>query len=89
MRKSSTISKGSTIKIIYCRKLQEYGLINLVGQTAVITECLFDNKNNPGAYVIIIKGINKGEEWFIPLRSIQTRESINKLRSDAILRQIP
>lgn len=85
---SSTVSAGSIIKIVYCKKLQEYGLLKLVGQTACITECLFNNVKNPGAYVIITKGVNKGEEWFIPLRSIQTRESINKLRSDAILRQI-
>lgn len=82
------INKGSIVKIAYCKKLQEFELVFLVGQSAVISECRFDNVRNPGAFVIITKGVNKGEEWFVPLRSLQTKETINKLRSANVLKQL-
>ena len=82
------ISNGSTVKIAYCKKLQELNLVFLVGQTAVITETRFKNIKTPGAFVIITKGVNKGEEWFVPLRSLQTKETINRLRSADVLKRL-
>lgn len=82
------IDKGTIVKIAYCKKLQEFDLVFLVGQTACISECRFDNVKNPGAFCIITKGVNKGEEWFIPLRSLQTKETINRLRSANVLKQL-
>lgn len=80
------IKKGSVVKIVYCRKLQDMGLLPLVCQIGTVTECRFDNKHNPGAFVLITNGISKGEEWFVPLRSLQTKEVVKRLKSENILK---
>lgn len=82
------ISNGNTVKIVYSIQLQDNKLLFLAGQTGTVTECLFKHRRNPGAFVTITKGRNIGEEWFIPLRSLQTRETVNRMRNEVVLRSL-
>ena len=79
------IKEGEEAKIIYSRELADMRLICLVGQRGVITKCVISGRM-PGAYIQIEVGKNKGEEWYIPLKSIQTASDVNKIRNMAILR---
>jgi hypothetical protein len=79
------LKDGDEIKIVYSTKLADMQLIPLVGQRAIILKVV-RRKRNSGAYVQITKGKNHGEEWFIPQPSIQTPETLNKLRTLGLIK---
>lgn len=79
------VREGDEARIIYSKELSELRLVGLAGQRGVITKCVLSGKN-PGVFIHIEIGKNKGEEWFIPLQSIQTPSDVNKIRNKAILR---
>lgn len=79
---------GDDVRIIYSNQLLEMGLVPLVGTRGIVTECKFMNKT-PGAYVkITTKGRNYDKEWYIPLKSIQSNEDIDKMRRLSMLKSI-
>lgn len=71
---------GDIVKIIYSTKLLEMKLVHLVGQSGIVAKVVRRHKNS-GAYIEITKGRSVGEEWFIPMSSIQTQETLNRLRN--------
>ena len=79
-------SEGDKVKIIYSHELQDLHLIGLSGQCGIVTKCVLDG-HSLGAFIQIERGKNKGEEWFVPIRSIQTEKAINRLKSIAVLKQ--
>lgn len=81
------ISEGDEVRIIYSNELCADRLLFLIGQRGYVIKCAISNKS-PGVYVVIENGKNRGEEWYIPLKSIQSAADVNKIRNTAILKSI-
>ncbi len=79
------IECGEEARVIYSKQLHDMRLISLVGQRGVIVKCILSGRT-PGAFILIDIGKNKGEEWFIPIQSIQTATDVDRLRNTAILK---
>lgn len=80
------IQQGEIVKIKYSKALLELGLCELVTREAQVTKVLYNRrKKERGAYLIPQSGRLKGEEWFIPIQSIESIDRINKLRNCLIL----
>lgn len=80
------IQQGEIVKIKYSRALLELGLCELVTREAQVTKVLYNRrKKERGAYLIPQSGRLKGEEWFIPIQSIESIDRISKLRNCIIL----
>lgn len=75
------IKVGDEIKIVISEKLREQKLSFLCSQSGIVSCVKLGNIKNPGAFVTITKGRNKGEEWFIPFRSIRTHSIVEKIRN--------
>lgn len=76
---------GDEIRVVYSSKLVDMKLIPLIGQRGIVNKVV-RRKRNSGAFVQITKGKNHGEEWFVPQASIQTPESLNKMRSLGLIK---
>lgn len=74
------LKEGDDVKIVYSARLMDMKLVQLVGQRGIVAKVV-RRKKNSGAYIEIVRGKNAGEEWFIPMSSIQTQESLNRLRN--------
>lgn len=79
------LKDGDEVRIVYSAKLMDMKLVTLVGQRGVVTK-IIRRKKNSGAYVKVTKGRSAGEEWFIPLASIQTQEALNRMRSLGLIK---
>jgi len=62
-------------------------LIKLVSQRGFVTKINVKGRT-PGAFVLINIGKSAGEEWYIPLQSIQSQESVDKMRNLSMLKSI-
>lgn len=83
------IQQGEIVEIKYSKALLELGLCELVTRKAQVTKIVYNKRNKEkGAYVIPKTGRLKDEEWYIPIQSIESRESINKLRNKGILKSM-
>lgn len=56
-------------------------LCELVTRTVMVTKVM-----SKGAYVLVLNGRLKGQEWYIPNSSIISKEGMDKLRANEIIR---
>ena len=81
------MQQGEIVKIKYSKALLQLGLCELVSRKAQITKIVYNKRNKErGAFLIPQSGRLKGEEWFIPIQSIESAETINQLRNKGILK---
>lgn len=81
------MQQGEIVKIKYSKALLQLGLCELVSRKAQITKVVYNKRNKErGAFLIPQSGRLKGEEWFIPIQSIESAETINRLRNKGILK---
>lgn len=81
------MQQGEIVKIKYSKALLQLGLCELVSRKAQITKIVYNKRNKErGAFLIPQSGRLKGEEWFIPIQSIESVETINQLRNKGILK---
>lgn len=79
------IEEGTRFKVSDSEHLAELRLQDLVGRNATVT-LVCKNKKNPGVFAVISNGPHKDEEWFIPLASVNTRESNNRQKCEKVMR---
>lgn len=81
------MQQGEIVKIKYSKALLQLGLCELVNRKAQVTKVVYNKRNKErGAFLIPQSGRLKGEEWFIPIQSIESDETINRLRNKGILK---
>lgn len=81
------MQQGEIIKIKYSKALFQLGLCELITRKAQVIKIVYNERNKErGAFVIPQSGRLKGEEWFIPIQSIESSSTINKLRNKSILK---
>lgn len=81
------MQQGEIVKIKYSKALLQLGLCELVSRKAQVTKVVYNKRNKErGAFLIPQSGRLKGEEWFIPIQSIESAETINRLRNKGILK---
>lgn len=81
------LREGDKVKVNYSSELMQMKLLFLCGQSGTVVKCQFASKT-PGAYVYIEKGKSAGQEWYIPLQSIQSEYGVDKMRKVAMLKQL-
>lgn len=80
------MQQGEIVKIIYSKALLQLHLCELVGRKAQVTKIVYNKRDKErGVYLIPQSGRLKGEEWFIPIQSIESVETLNKMRNKGIL----
>lgn len=79
------IKPGDHIRIGNSAQLDDLGMKEFVGKTAIVSACC-TGKNNPGVFAVIKSGPHKEEEWFIPIASAQTRANLRRMRCQNILK---
>lgn len=81
------IQQGEIVKIKYSKALLQLGLCELVTRKAQVTKVVYNKRNKEkGVYLIPQTGRLKGEEWYIPIQSIESLAAINRLRNKGILK---
>ncbi len=81
------IQQGEIVRIKYSKPLLQLGLCELVTREAQVTKVVYNQRNKErGAFVIPQTGKLKGEEWYIPIQSIESVSSINRLRNKGLLK---
>lgn len=81
------MQQGEIVKIKYSKALLQLGLCELVSRKAQVTKVVYNKRNKErGAFLIPQSGRLKGEEWFIPIQSIESAETTNRLRNKGILK---
>lgn len=81
------IQQGEIVRIKYSQPLLQLGLCELVTREAQVTKVVYNQRNKErGAFVIPQTGKLKGEEWYIPIQSIESVSSINRLRNKGLLK---
>lgn len=78
------LKEGDKVRVVYSSALIDMKLMFLCGQRGTVVRCHFMNKT-PGAEIYIEKGKSAGEEWFVPLQSIQSEFSVDKIRKISML----
>ena len=79
------LKDGDKVRVVYSSALIDMKLMFLCGQRGTVVKCHFMNKT-PGALVYIEKGKSAGEEWYVPLQSIQSEFSVDKIRKTGMLK---
>lgn len=80
--------EGEVVKIKYSKQLLQLRLCELVTRKAVVTKVAYNDLGNVrGAYVIPQTGRLRGQEWYIPIQSIESQSDINRLRNHSTIRQ--
>lgn len=81
------LKRGDIVKIRYSKELEAIGLKELVRRKAMIT-LVVNNKHGKcrGVYVIPRTGKYKNEEWFIPIQSIESNDTIDSFRAINLLK---
>ena len=81
------IQPGEIVRIKYSKDLLQLGLCELVTREALVTKVVYNKRNKErGAYVIPQSGKLKEEEWYIPIQSIESVSTLNKVRNKGILK---
>lgn len=75
------LKNGEFVKIKYSHELFLLDLCELVSRTVMVTKV-----KPKGAFVLVLSGRLKGQEWFIPNSAIVSKESMDKLRANEIIR---
>lgn len=75
------IKEGDFVRIRYSKELLFLDLCELVTRDVMVTKV-----TRKGTYVLPLSGRLKGKEWFVPFSSIQSKDSLDKLRSNEIIR---
>ena len=75
------------VKIAYSKQLSEFGLAELIGKKAMVTQILTKDAHVKGVYQIPSTGKLKREEWYVPIQSIRSQQTIDRMRSEQILRK--
>lgn len=83
-----TLQYGEKVKIKYSRALLELGLCELVTRKATVEKPVLNSRGKlRGAFVIPASGRLKGEEWYIPIQSIECFSSIEQMRTLGIIKK--
>lgn len=80
------LREGDKAKIVMSRELREMRLVQLAGSTCVVSKCVYGN-TTPGAWVVVLTGIYKKEEWYVPVSALATKRDIKATESRAELEQ--
>lgn len=75
------LKNGEFVKIKYSNELLQLDLCELVTRTVMVTKVM-----PKGAYVLVLTGRLKGQERYIPNSSIISKEGMDKLRANEIIR---
>lgn len=79
---------GDFVKIKYSSKLLQLGLCELVNRFGQVTKIVRDKHDRvAGAFIIPNTGRLKNDEWYIPVQSIESVETLNRIRNKGILKQ--
>lgn len=82
------MKRGDIVKIKYTKELESIGLAELAGRKAMIAMIVMDdNGKRKGIYAIPRTGKFKGEEWYIPISSVESEDRIDYLRSKEIIKK--
>lgn len=82
------LKKGDVVKIRYSKELEEIKLGKLVNHKAIVTLPVYNDKGKcRGAYVIPRIGFLRKEEWYIPIKSIESDDTINSFRALDIIKK--
>lgn len=81
------LKNGDTIKIAWSKELSDLKLCELVGKKAMVTQIIRKDGHVKGVYLIPTSGRLKKEEWYVPIQSVMSQATIDRLRSEQMLRQ--
>lgn len=81
------LRNGDMVKIAYSKQLSEFGLAELIGKKAMVTQIVTKDGHVKGVYLIPSTGKLKREEWYVPIQSIRSQQTIDRMRSEQILRK--
>ena len=79
--------ENEEVRIIYSNELAKMRLMNLVSQRGIVTK-VKPNGKTPGVFVLIHAGKSAGEEWFVPMQSVQTKGDLDRIRNFGMLKSV-
>lgn len=83
------MKKGDLVKIKYSEELEEMGLRELTRRKGLVTDLVFNDRGKcRGVYLIPRTGKFKNEEWYIPIQSIESSDTIDALRTVEIIKKV-
>lgn len=81
------IQQGEIVRIKYSKVLLQLRLCELVTREAQVVKIVYNEKGKEsGAFVILRTGRLKGQEWYIPIQSIESISTMNRVRNKGILK---
>ena len=81
------IQQGEIVRIKYSKVLLQLRLCELVTREAQAVKIVYNEKGKEsGAFVIPRTGRLKGHEWYIPIQSIESISTMNRVRNKGILK---